>query len=110
MGMVNYIDYEKDTFPFIDKDLFVPFIYKRNAFEHEKEYRAIIALDNSFDWREEETPRGKYISVDIDTLIESIYLSPDSPNWYIDVVNGILEKFNFRKELRVSSLKHEPLF
>lgn len=110
MGMVNYIDYEKDSFPFADKDLFVPFIYKRCAFEHEKEYRAVIALDSSFNWRKEETPRGKYISLDIDTLIESIYLSPDSPSWYVDVVEGILEKFNIQKEIRVSSLKHEPLF
>ena len=40
LGLVNYIDYEKEWLP--EGNTFYPFMHKRKSFEHEREVRAII--------------------------------------------------------------------
>lgn len=40
LGLVKYLDYEKDDFD--PTDLFSPFMHKRVAFQHEREVRGII--------------------------------------------------------------------
>jgi hypothetical protein len=45
IGMVNYIDYDKEWVP--EDSIYNPFLFKRQSFQHEREIRAIIfAKDN----------------------------------------------------------------
>ena len=42
VGEVTYINYESEIFP--DHNSYLPFIYKRRSFEHERELRAVAKL------------------------------------------------------------------
>ena len=47
---------------------------------------------------------GVFIPVDLDTMIERIYISPYSPKWIRDIVEGINAKFNFNREIAHSKV------
>jgi hypothetical protein len=78
-----------------------PFLHKRKMYAYENEVRCchVMPEDNSFNWQAQDMNDGVFINVDLDTLIERIYISPYSPKWINDIVAGINEKFNIRKEI-----------
>jgi hypothetical protein len=110
IGKVNYINYDTDGFYYPFNLPFVSLLHKRKAFEHEREYRAIISLDNSYNWDEEETPLGRYVAVDVDTLIESIYVSPGTPTWYSELILNLVGKYGLNKKVIPSGLNKKPVF
>jgi hypothetical protein len=110
IGKVNYINYDTDKFYYPFNVPFVTLLHKRSAFEHEREYRAIISLDQAFNWDEEETPLGKYVPVDVDTLIENIYVSPGTPTWYSDLILSLVGKYGLKKQVVPSVLNKKPIF
>jgi hypothetical protein len=64
-----------------EPDPLIPITTKRRSFEHESEVRLILELVADF-----ESPRsstGTVVSVDLDTLIERIVVSPEYPAWAI---------------------------
>ena len=101
---VNYIDYQRESVP--DGHSLYPFFYKRIAFEHEKELRAIIhgLAPNA--------PRTKVlpINVDLDHLITKIRVAPSAPNWFAELVANVCRKYEIEKEVVRSSLADEPFF
>jgi hypothetical protein len=52
---------------------------------------------------------GIYIPVDIELLVDEIYISPTSPAWFLDVVIATCEKFNLQKPLIRSDLLSSPI-
>lgn len=94
---VHYIDYEKDT---MSTNLLAPYLYKRKSFEHEAELRAIIQplprprfivrSKRPFD-------RGIRIKVNLDVLIDKIYVAPQTPDWQFNLVKSLVEKYGLRK-------------
>lgn len=115
VSKVNYIDFEEDTFKGWKEDELLgssisPFIHKRDNFDYEQEIRAII---HSPSWRDqqgdsfitgetiENTPLdedslpgdGKSVNVDLDTLINSIHVSPDAGDWVADLLKDIAPYF-----------------
>src|SRR3989344_369754 len=112
IGKVKYIDYDKDL---IDtKNLLNPFIRKRKSFEYEYELRVILARLSEASFRpkseNDNSPDGIYLEVDLDKLIESVYISQTSKDWEIDLVNILMENFQLRKPLIMSSLSANPLY
>lgn len=111
IGIVKYIE---DTIPF--GNMFYPFLYKRKYFEHEQELRAMtISLRKDKDGKEigkvkNKTDKGEYVPVDLDTLIEKIYISPTSEPWFYELVNSIDKKFEINKEVIRSKLSEEPKY
>lgn len=99
-GHVNYIDFHKQ-FASFNNSLF----YKRYSFAHEQEVRSII---HDFDISEQTT--GIYKSINLDYLIENIYVSPTSPPWFYEVVDNILNQYGIKKQLLQSSLNEEPFY
>jgi len=68
------------------------FFIKRPHFSFEKEVR--ISLDTySRINPTKKTPYGYHLSVSINNLIEQILIHPDSPDWFIDVINSIVKKY-----------------
>ena len=66
------------------------FLSKRRSFEHEREYRVVIALEE-----EEKENIGVLISVLLDKLIEKVVVSPTAPKWVSELV---------RREVKVYEL------
>lgn len=112
IGRVNYIDYDTEWIP--EGNLFYAFLHKRKSFRHERELRAIIQVlpkkEHKLDLEREVFEKGAYISVDLDTLVERIYVSPTAPKWFNDLVRSSMKKYNFKKEVKQSSLANGPVY
>jgi len=123
IGKVNYIDFNKEWMN--EWNVSEAFIIKRKSFEHEHELRAITCLpeigfgdpilSESDKLRERISPvpkrkldpaqlidSGKYVHVNLDILIEQVYVSPLAKPWFIEVVKSILAKFNISEEKKLS--------
>jgi hypothetical protein len=111
VGVVRYIDYELDTIE--EGNLFNPVMTKRKSFEHEREVRAIaLAWPQNPECEVSKAVVGDVVRVPVDltaTLL-TVRVSPTSPEWYRNVVDGLLAKFNLPLTVGQSSLDAKPLF
>jgi len=103
IGEVNYIDYKKEYIPF--DDLFFPFLFKRKSFQYEREVRIITDTSKS----NLKLNEGLKINVDINQLIEKIYIHPKSENWYKKLVIELVERLDFDFEIEKSDLESDIL-
>ncbi len=103
IGEVNYIDYKKEIIPF--DDAFFPFLFKRKSFQYENEIRVIsdVTSQNLI------ISEGLKISVDINKMIEKIYIHPKSENWYKKLVIEVVSKLGFNFEIEKSDLESDIL-
>jgi len=103
IGEVNYIDYKKEHIPF--DDVFFPFLFKRKSFQYENEIRVIsdVTAQNLT------INEGLKINVDINTLIERIYIHPKSENWYKKLVIELVSKLGFDFTIEKSDLESDIL-
>ncbi|OAZ04759.1 DUF2971 domain-containing protein [Flavobacterium succinicans] len=103
IGEVNYIDYKKEYIPF--DDLFFPFLYKRKSFQYEREVRIISDVtQNNLTLND-----GLKINVDVNQLIEKIYIHPKSENWYKNLVIQLVAKLGFNIAIEKSDLESDIL-
>jgi hypothetical protein len=103
IGEVNYIDYKKEYIPF--DDLFFPFLFKRKSFQYEREVRILTDTSQS----NLKLNDGLKINVDINQLIEKIYIHPKSENWYKKLVIELVERLGFGFEIEKSDLESDIL-
>ncbi|MET3027593.1 hypothetical protein ABXT06_13015 [Flavobacterium sp. UW10123] len=103
IGEVNYIDYKKEYIPF--DDLFFPFLFKRKSFQYEREVRILSDTSKS----DIKLNDGLKINVDINQLIEKIYIHPKSENWYKKLVIELVERLGFGFEIEKSDLESDIL-
>lgn len=119
IGIVKYIDYSKDskdTIP-VSKNAYLTHIHKWKCYEHEKELRAIITFPrqifpNGGELPKEvldNFPKGLLIPVDLDILIEQIYIAPKSPVWIKELLTSISQKYGLNKEIMPSILDQSPI-
>lgn len=103
IGEVNYIDYKKEYIPF--DDMFFPFLFKRKSFQYEREVRILSDVsDNNISLND-----GLKINVNIDQLIEKIYIHPKSENWYKDLVINLVKQLGFDFTIEKSDLESDIL-
>jgi len=108
VGLVQYRDYDIEkipvTFPFSAA------MYKRRSFEHEKEVRAIIInKEKGVELDTEPVFEGLSVPVDLDTLIERIYVAPQIGDWAYELVKSVASKYGINKPICHSSLDDVPL-
>ena len=103
IGEVNYIDYKKEYIPF--DNMFFPFMFKRKSFQYEREVRIISDLSDT----DIKINDGLKIDVDINQLIEKIYIHPKSENWYKKLVIELVSKLGFDIEIEKSDLESDIL-
>lgn len=103
VGEVNYIDYKKELIPF--EDSFFPFLFKRKSFQYEREVRIItdvtphkLSIDN-----------GLKIDIDIEAMVERIYIHPKSENWYKNLVIELVKRLGFDFHIEKSDLESDIL-
>jgi hypothetical protein len=99
IGRVNYINFNK-AFSSNNSTQW----YKRKSFSHENEVRAVLINETR---RELD---GVPIDVDLNILIDSIYISPYAGNWFVDIVKDVLKKYNLDKEVFHSDMAKKPLY
>ena len=103
IGEVNYIDYKKEHIPF--DDMFFPFLFKRKSFQYEGEVRIITDIGES----DIKINDGLKINVDINQLIEKIYIHPKSENWYKNLVIQLVKQLGFDFTIEKSDLESDIL-
>jgi hypothetical protein len=103
IGQVNYIDYKKEYIPF--DDLFFPFLFKRKSFQYEREVRIISDTSDT----DIIINDGIKINVDINQLIDKIYIHPKSENWYKNLVIELVSKLDFDIRIEKSDLESDIL-
>jgi hypothetical protein len=121
LGLVDYRDYETEA---IDS-LFIPhcfhaFFSKRRSFVHEREVRALVSMIPTRTWpkmltlSDFETTQtisgGIRLKVDLDLLIENIYVAPTAPDWFSDLVQSVAKRYGYTFHVRHSRLNEDPIF
>ena len=96
VGVINYIDYDSEIFP--ADHLMHNIMHKRKSFEHERELRAVVweRLSGPLggeEIRKRATSSGLIINVDLENLIDHIYICPTSPDWVAELVKNVVEKY-----------------
>jgi hypothetical protein len=110
IGQVKYIDYHAE---FLRPGLgYGYYMHKRKSFEHEKELRALVAKHELLESAggKPRTEEGIYVSVNINTLLEKVVVSPESPPWVANLVKDVVKRYGLRKRVEISSLNERPLF
>ena len=103
IGEVNYIDYKKEYIPF--DDMFFPFLFKRKSFQYEREVRIITDVADSTIILND----GLKINININQLIEKIYIHPKSENWYKNLVIQLVKQLDFDFTIEKSDLESDIL-
>jgi hypothetical protein len=103
ISSVGYINYETDIIP--ENYLLHPMFFKRKSYEYENELRALVNTGSSGESAKRQTTlddrkqvdtidvRGLYATIDIDALIEAVYVSPKAPLWLVELVRSVSESF-----------------
>lgn len=104
---VNYVKYWRD--PKLD---LVPyskvFAHKNIAYEFEKEVRVLIdRFDAEFNADIEE--KGMSIKVDLKTLLCSIVIAPEAPQWFVNLVGDVCNFYKVEAPVKRSLLAKEPV-
>ena len=112
IGSVKYIDYKTDWLP--EENIFLPFVHKRNSFQHENEIRAIIQnidyIGEKIQNKEVNYELGKMVKVNLSDLIQNVYLSPESQEWFTNLVKQVTERYNYNFNIYPSKLLVKPIF
>lgn len=98
IGKVKYIDFN-NRFSSING----AYWYKRKSFEHEREVRAII-VDNSA------PTSGLSIPIDINTLLDCLFISPYAPKWFDEVIHSVVEKYELHIPVVHSDMTQRPFY
>src|SRR5918992_1135514 len=118
IGKVQYLDFSKDGANEWD-NLIQAFVTKRKSFEYENEIRAVTCMPADANLSKESivktanredlffssspkdrvinpkdlTDKGKYVSADLQTLIEKVYIAPYAEPWFEEVLESLLSKY-----------------
>lgn len=116
VGVVQYIDYHKEHIP--PGNVFHYYLRKRLAFEHEHEVRAFhlhkpdtlgqTPAGQPVSWSQ--TLTGKYLQVDIPSLVNAVVVAPFAPEWFLDMTKSVVTRYGFKFPVIRSSLSEEPVY
>lgn len=102
---VEYVNHLDDDEMLAPVDFLRWATFKRKSFAHEREVRLMrIAQDdelgNNFSYR----PK-----IDVQTLIEAIYISPFAPDWVFEVIKQVVSKYG-NYQVKPSELGGDPTY
>lgn len=107
IGLVRYVDHNRAWVP--ENNIYYPYMFKRKSFEHEKEVRALIDI-NLLDQEDLflKTEHGFKNRVDLNTLIDEIYVDPSASEWFFQLVKSVVAKYNIKAPVKKSPLLLSP--
>lgn len=114
-GRIAYVDYKSTFIP--EGNSYAAFMHKRQSFSHEKEVRLLMMSGTSGPHPTEAGtsidtgPEGPVIPipVDITRLIGAIYIAPDAPAWFGDLVRKVVRRYGHDFDVRQSDLNSDPI-
>lgn len=102
IGRVDYIDYSRE-WPNANEALW----RKRLSFDYEHEVRVRIITEGGLS----PTPlEYMMLPVNLDEMIESVFVSPMAESWFKDVVVDVLKKYGLDKQVFHSALDDKALY
>lgn len=120
ISKVRYINYETDgwyhskEYPHRNYNFYTPLLHKKAEFVHEHECRLIYEVDEAFEnekyWENQPYNNGKLISINLETLIEKIYLPPTIDDYSINKIERIARELGYKFQFEKSTLVNEPLY
>ena len=113
LGLVEYIDYEKESMFAGKKGGATPFLFKRSSFAFEHELRAIIQRSYGEDNPQrqyDESEKGWEESISVRDLVEATLVSPTSEDWFFQLVKELTTTLGYHFEVRQSSMDVDPVF
>ncbi|MEE8194193.1 MAG: hypothetical protein V3T73_01665 [Dehalococcoidales bacterium] len=107
IGKVKYLDYEKELMS--REGSLSAFVHKRKSFKHEEELRAITQSfirkrNGEINWSKSPFKDGVYVRVNLDSLVEKVYLAPTCPAWQLELVKSVAKTYELNKEVIQSQL------
>jgi hypothetical protein len=108
LGTVHYLDYETAAIP--TGNAYWPTLCKRRSFEHERELRGVTMVSDNLHQPESTLPPGVAVEVDLNTLVERVYVPPKSQPWFHEAVQATLTAFSFDVPVRRSDLDSSAIF
>lgn len=87
-----------------------PVTHKEKAFEYEKELRAATLIPTDPKDGSPLINDGIFRSVNLQILIESVYLAPKSSNSFREFVNSTMRQYGLTKEIHQSRLDDIPAY
>lgn len=118
---VIYLDYQehkKTKHAQEINEIFKCQVYKRKSFEHEKEFRIIlrpfrdhrdmlnlVTISKNQSLEEiRKTATSMRVNLNINTLVQKIYLSPETPEWEKMTIENLLKRLNLNIKVIKSDL------
>jgi hypothetical protein len=116
IGKVVYRDRRNPAQADFPGDTITPAFRKGMSFDFEHELRAFMLLDTRPDGQGESTieemerlqEKGVNIDVDLDELIEAVYVAPGRPTWFKELVERVVVKYGLRVPTVASALDERP--
>lgn len=110
IGTVQYVDYlghDAVSELKLGGDTLLYYVRKRRSFEYEREVRAVIVGPPTSRFAGDS---GWYVRVELDVLIESVFVSPGAEDWYLNLVRAVTGRYGLEKEVIRSSLLDGPIY
>ena len=104
LGVVKYINYTRDVIP--EGNVYYPFIHKRQSFSHERELRVLTRST----WGQPPTDHAVYVPVDLDDLVENVFVAPTSPAWFRELVGNVMKQYGLARVPAKSAMDLPPLY
>lgn len=116
IGRVVYHDHRRAIRPENPGNILSAAFRKGMSFEHERELRALTDrvppdwTGGSFPYDEykDKQPKGVMVDVDLDGLLERVYVAPGRPPWFKELVVRVMETYKLDKPVETSSLDDRP--
>ena len=107
IGLVQYVNHNRAWVP--ENNIYYPFMFKRKSFEHEKEVRALI--DSEKIHKEDLsslTTYGFKNRIDLNVLIDEIYVDPTASDWFLGLVQKVVDRYGVKAKIIKSPLYNSP--
>jgi hypothetical protein len=88
-------------------------LYKRTSFSFEQEIRLIA---QGHPYRGDPTDytifpsKGDFVPVELPSLIKAVYVAPNAPPWYSDLIVSAVRRTRLKVEIHQSDLGRDPVF
>lgn len=104
IGKMKYAVWENEITPIVN--VMHPLLLKRINYQDERELRAASTYFQHL----KKNPRkvGFHLPINLMELIETIFISPKSKGWFLDLVKSMLEKYDLKIPVKKSIFSEKP--
>jgi hypothetical protein len=100
IGEINYFD--KNNFNYDTSNLFYPSLVKLDYYSYENEIRCITSI--SPEERKDDNDNGRLIEVNLEELIKTIYISPNSKPEFKKMIELLKKEYNLNFTIEFSEV------